>query len=104
MTKSYRLVLLLLVTAIALSGCYTIKSLSDPRRPKVYGGVRMRLETHAAADATRERLGGKFVGFIFDFPLCLIADTLLLPATVFMEPEYSEPQRPEEIEEEDDAE
>ena len=81
----------MLVAVVSLSGCYTIRSLSDETGPKIYGGVRTRLKDFAEADATREKLGRKVVIFGLDFPFCLIADTLLLPATVFMEPETPKP-------------
>lgn len=76
----------------AATGCSTIESLTsdDPATPKIYGGVRLHLRDQSEADAGRSKLGRKIAAAVFDLPLSAICDTLLLPATVFLEPESPE--------------
>lgn len=70
-----------LVSLLALlCGCQTSRSF-DQGCPGVYSGVR-----YYADQVSELPFDGK-VFFTFDLPLSAVTDTLLLPATVFMEPE-----------------
>ena len=72
--------------------CSTVRSLSsdDPTTPKIYGGVRLHLKDQSEADSGAKQLGGKILAAIFDLPFSAIFDTLLLPVTVFLEPDSPE--------------
>jgi len=74
-----REVVVLLLLAL-LSGCQTSRSF-DQGCPGVYSGVR-----YYADQIGGMPLDGK-VFFTFDLPFSAVIDTLLLPATVFIEPE-----------------
>ena len=77
-----RKVVLLLLLA-PLFGCQTSRSF-DQGCPGVYSGVR-----YYADQISETPFDGK-VFFTFDLPLSAVLDTLLLPATVFIEPEKPE--------------
>ncbi len=76
------------VFLLALGGCGTIQDFATERR--VYGGVRRDLELRSFP-----RTGGigndpTFLLLMIDLPLCLAADTLLLPLTITSGPDVEE--------------
>ena len=75
---------IVLVSLLALlCGCQTSRSF-DQGCPGVYSGVRY------YADQVAEIPADGKVFFTLDLPLSAITDTLLLPATFFVEPERPE--------------
>jgi uncharacterized protein YceK len=63
-----------------LFGCQTSRSLNEGC-PAVYSGVR-----YFKDQASDLPIDGKLF-FLMDLPLTTLMDTLILPATIFMEPE-----------------
>jgi uncharacterized protein YceK len=81
-TSILREVVLVLLLAL-MSGCQTGRSF-DQGCPGVYSGVR-----YYADQIGETPFDGK-IFFTFDLPLSAVLDTLLLPATAFIEPERPE--------------
>ena len=92
MTRRFRLALCITLIIGLDPGCSTVESLSsdDPAMPKIYGGVRLHLKGQSEADVGSKRLGKKILAAIFDLPFSAVCDTLLLPVTVFLEPDSPE--------------
>ncbi len=92
MTRRFPLALCITLIVGLCPACSTVKSLSsdDPATPKIYGGVRMHLKEQSEADAGSKQLGKNILAAIFDLPFSAICDTLLLPVTVFLEPDSPE--------------
>ncbi len=92
MNRRFRLALCITLIVGLGPGCSTVESLSsdDPATPKIYGGVRLHLKGQSEADAGSKQLGKNILAAIFDLPFSAICDTLLLPVTVFLEPDSPE--------------
>jgi uncharacterized protein YceK len=80
---------------IVLSGCGTIQDLLYEQR--VYGGVRRDLELRSFPRSGPIGNDPTFLLMIIDLPICIVADTLLLPYTLSIggaEPEKEAPAAP----------
>mgnify|MGYP003579446675 CR=1 FL=1 len=94
MNKSISFTLAVLVAASGLGGCCTIGGLgADEYKSKVYVGIRVYVDT---CGQTEHGIPGWLL-FIWDVPLSLALDTLLLPGTLIYEilrPAESPPAKP----------
>ena len=88
MPTPYRHLLLGILLGALLSGCGTFRSKEDGQLGHVYSGV-----TRTAEDLECYVVVGSFMMFIptviylFDFPLSLLADTLILPVDLLSAPQ-----------------
>src|ERR1700675_2231569 len=82
--NSARVVVLLGISALALSGCGTISNLSTGE-PELYGGVQKDIQLLGTPRTQPEGIGirnlGQLVLFV-DLPLCFVGDTLTLPIAI----------------------
>ena len=80
-----RIVVLLGISAFALSGCGTISNLSTGE-PEFYGGVQKDIQLLETPRTPPEGIGirnlGQLVLFV-DLPLCVFGDTLTLPIAIY---------------------
>src|SRR5687768_12696243 len=84
MTRTARLILVVTLFSMALAGCGTVSDWKRGYGPRVYGGVQWDLGDQAGCVIT------PFWIAIWDVPFSLIADTILLPYTIFCTPRERE--------------
>jgi uncharacterized protein YceK len=82
---SARVLVLLGIALLALSGCGTISNLSTGE-PEFYGGVQKDIQLLQTPRTPPEGIGirnlGQLVLFV-DLPLCFVGDTLTLPIAIY---------------------
>jgi len=83
-TNLVRKIVAVVLISVLLSGCATIASQNIPgKQPLIYGGTAFHLEYFSRKPQDVLSL------LIIDFPLSLVADTLILPVTIHQQYKYS---------------